>query len=177
MITKNEYECAAKETIKFFESAGIKITEREKGNIEVADFGLSDLKNIGLQILTYINTDRVCAKEMVLFPFQTCPQHRHIDSKTAKGKEETFRCRKGKVFLYVSGEKTKNIKAKLPQTKVDVFNEVVLNEGEQYTLLPNTWHWFQAGENGAIISEFSTRSTDETDIFFDEAIKRAPEVK
>ena len=29
------------------------------------------------QILVYVNTDRVCAKELVLFPGQLCPEHRH----------------------------------------------------------------------------------------------------
>lgn len=41
----------------------------------------------------YVNTDRVCAKEMVLFPHQACPEHRHIGMDGAPGKEETFRCR------------------------------------------------------------------------------------
>ena len=178
MITKTEYEIAVAETLKYFDEAKIKLIEKEKQNIEVADFALSNLKNVGLQILTYINTERVCAKEMVLFPYQTCPQHKHIDSEKAKGKEETFRCRKGKVYLYVSGlGRMENIKAKMPATKVDVFNEIILNEGEQYTLYPNTWHWFQAGQSGAVISEFSTMSSDETDIFLDERIKREPEVK
>ena len=38
--------------------------------------------------------------------------------------------------------------------------------------MPETWHWFQAGPDGAVISEFSTRSTDETDVFTDKGIKR-----
>ena len=41
----------------------------------------------------YVNTDRVCAKEMVLFPHQACPEHRHIGTDGAPGKEETFRYR------------------------------------------------------------------------------------
>jgi D-lyxose ketol-isomerase len=51
-----------------------------------------------------------------------------------------------------------------------------LKPGDQYTLEPDTPHWFQAGPEGAIVSEFSTRSTDEADIFTDPRIKRAPEV-
>lgn len=49
-----------------------------------------------------------------------------------------------------------------------MFHEIVLEPGEQYTLYPETWHWFQAGEEGAVVSEFSTMSTDDTDLFFDE---------
>ncbi len=42
--------------------------------------------------------------------------------------------------------------------------------------MPDTLHWFQGGPEGAVVSEFSTRSTDEADVFTDPAIRRAPEV-
>ena len=51
------------------------------------------------------------------------------------------------------------------------------NPGEQYTIYPETWHWFQAGEDGAIISEFSTRSTDETDTFTDKKLVREVKIE
>ena len=57
--------------------AGIALTRGEAAEIEVADFGLSELEQTGLQIVSYVNTDRVCAKELVLFPWQLCPEHRH----------------------------------------------------------------------------------------------------
>jgi D-lyxose ketol-isomerase len=57
-----------------------------------------------------------------------------------------------------------------------VWHEVPLKPGQQYTLFPDTLHWFQAGPEGAIVSEFSTRSTDENDLFTDPRIKRLPEV-
>ena len=44
-------------------------------------------------------------------------------------------------------------------------HQVVLKPGDQYTLMPDTPHWFQAGDEGAIVSEFSTRSTDDQDVF------------
>ena len=50
---------------------------RSAQQIEVADFGLGRLEEVGLQILVYVNTERVCAKELVLFPRQACPEHRH----------------------------------------------------------------------------------------------------
>ena len=177
MITKKQYEEAAARTAEMFARAGIKITEEERARIEVADFGLSDLEHIGLEILTYVNTERVCAKEMTLFPGQTCPEHRHVDSAVAKGKEETFRCRAGEVYLYFEGEPTENIKAKPINSTLTVFHEIVLKPGMQYTLYPNTKHWFQGGPEGAVVSEFSTRSTDETDVFTDTAIERAAKVE
>ena len=86
--------------------------------------------------------------------------------------------RKEKVYLYVSEEGRKeDIKAKLPTFDVSVFNEIILNPGEQYTIMPETWHWFQAGEEGAVISEFSTRSTDETDIFTDKRLIRVTKIE
>lgn len=159
----------------YYQKAGIVIRKDEA--IEVADFGLNQVEKIGLQLCVYINTQRVCAKEMVLLPGQTCPEHKHIKTSGAEGKEETFRCRFGKVYLYVEGNGNKeSISATLPDTDTTVYHEVILNPGEQYTIMPETLHWFQAGAEGAVISEFSTRSTDETDVFTDKRIKRETEI-
>jgi D-lyxose ketol-isomerase len=180
MINKPRYDELASKTLDYLNLANIVLTVEEKKNIEVADFGLNDIENTGLQLITYINTDRVCAKELVLFPQQTCPEHKHPDRNGQSGKEETFRCRYGKVYLYVSGEPTENPYCKPPvgsEEYYTVWQEVVLNPGEQYTIMPNTLHWFQAGEEGAIVSEFSTNSHDESDIFTDVRIKRIPEIE
>jgi D-lyxose ketol-isomerase len=135
--------------------AGIVLTAVEQDEIEVADFGLGKLDEVGLQVVVYINTDRVCAKELVLFPGQTCPEHRHPPVGDDPGKEETFRCRTGSVVLWVDGH-----------------GEVELHPGDQFTILPDTLHWFRAGDEGAIVSEFSTRSRDDTDVFTDPQIVR-----
>nr|MBQ4319476.1 D-lyxose/D-mannose family sugar isomerase [Clostridia bacterium] len=132
------------------------------------------VEKIGLQLITYVNTERVCAKEMVLLPLQTCPEHMHVPSYGMSGKEETFRCRYGRVYLYVNGEgSADSIADGLPETDVTVFKEIILDPGQQYTIMPETLHWFRAGHNGAVISEFSTKSTDETDVFTDKRIVRA----
>jgi len=157
---------------KFYEKAGIVITDEEKERIEIADFGLDDLETTGLEILTYINTSRCCAKEMVLFPNQTCPEHLHPTIDGEAGKEETFRCRWGKVYLYVEGESAKKPKVTPPEGTYTVFHEIELNPGEQYTIYPDTKHWFKAGADGAVISEFSTTSTDDKDVFTDTRIIR-----
>jgi D-lyxose ketol-isomerase len=135
--------------------AGIVLTPEEQKEIEVADFGLGRLEEIGLQVVVYINTDRVCAKELVLFAGQTCPEHRHPPVGDDPGKEETFRCRTGSVVLWVDGH-----------------GEVELRPGDQFTIPPDTLHWFRAGRAGAIVSEFSTRSRDDTDVFSDPQIVR-----
>ena len=172
-MTKQEYNNQVNKALEYFKKANIVLTENEKNNVEVADFGLGKVNDIGLQLVVYINTDRVCAKEMVLLPYQTCPEHMHVPTAGISGKEETFRCRYGEVYLYVSGDKnTDEIKAKMPPSDVTVFHEIVLKPGEQYTIMPETLHWFQAGKDGAVVSEFSTRSTDETDVFTDKNIVR-----
>jgi D-lyxose ketol-isomerase len=137
------------------EQAGIVMTDAERAGIEVADFGLGRLDELGLQLLVYVNTERVCAKELVLFPGQTCPEHRHPPVEGSPGKEETFRCRTGSVVLWV-----------------DARGELLLRPGDQFTIPPDTLHWFRAGDEGAIVSEFSTRSRDESDVFTDPAIRR-----
>lgn len=161
---------------EFFKKANIVVRNDE--DIEVADFGLDMVEKIGLQLCVYINTQRVCAKEMVLFPYQTCPEHRHVKTAGCEGKEETFRCRYGRVYLYVEGEGEKqDVSGGLPETDTTVYHEIVLNPGEQYTIMPDTLHWFRAGDEGAVISEFSTRSTDETDVFTDKRIKRETRIE
>lgn len=180
MISKQEYDCLAEQAIHYYSKAGIIITQEEKSRIEIADFGLNDIRNTGLQLIVYINSDRVCAKEMVLLPHQTCPEHKHPTINGVPGKEETFRCRYGTVYLYFAGEKTQHLHCHPPHGSEEyytVWNEIILHPGQQYTLYPDTLHWFQAGSLGAVISEFSTRSTDEEDIFTDIRIRRAPEIE
>lgn len=177
-MKREVYETQVKRALEMYDKAGIILNEQEKQNIEVVDFEIGIVNQVGLQLLTYINTERVCAKEMVLLPGQTCPEHKHVPTNGQQGKEETFRCRYGKVYLYVPGEGNKeDIQARIPETDVSVFHEIVLNPGEQYTIYPETWHWFQAGEDGAVISEFSTRSTDETDEFTDSRLVREPSIE
>lgn len=115
-----------------------------------------------------------------MFPRQTCPEHRHPPHGDSPGKEETFRCRQGTVYLYTEGEPTPSPACRPPggdPSAFTVWHEVVLRPGDQYTLAPNTLHWFQAGDEGAIVSEFSTRSTDGLDVFTDARIGRATVVR
>ncbi len=84
------------------------------------------------------------------------------------------------MYLYVPGTKSARIRARLPEGReryYTVWHEVVLKPGDQYTLKPDTLHWFQAGDRGAIVSEFSSTSTDENDVFTDPNIRRIPDIK
>lgn len=179
MITAKEVRKAQKTAQKMMEKIGIVLSKKEKEQIEVAEFGLGELDKQGLEIVVYENNHRYCAKELVMFPRQTCPEHRHPPVGSDPGKMETFRCRWGQVYLYVEGRPVKKPKAKLPEGSEEyftVFHEIVLKPGDQYTIPPNTLHWFQAGPKGAIVTEFSSPSRDELDFFSDPRIKRIPEV-
>ena len=158
MITREEQQEAQAYAVEQLAAAGIELTDAERASIEVADFGLSRLREEGLLVLVYVNTDRYCAKELVLYPGQTCPEHRHPPFDGTPGKEETFRCRRGSVVLRVAGE------------------EVALGPGEQLTIPPDTLHSFTAGPEGAVISEFSSTSRDELDVFTDPKVERATRV-
>jgi D-lyxose ketol-isomerase len=154
VITREELREAQRYAVAQLEAAGIALTEAERASIEVADFGLSRLRELGLLVLVYVNTDRYCAKELVLYPAQTCPEHRHPPFEGTPGKEETFRCRTGLVQLRVAGE------------------EIVLRPGEQHTIPPDTLHSFEAGPDGAVVTEFSSASRDDLDVFTDPAVER-----
>jgi D-lyxose ketol-isomerase len=156
VITAEEQQAARTEAAERLRAAGIVLGPGEEDALEVADFGLGRLREVGLQLLVYVNTDRYCAKELVLFPHQTCPEHRHPPFGGGPGKEETFRCRTGSVLLNVAGR------------------ELQLGPGEQFTIPPDTLHWFQAGAEGAVVTEFSSTSRDDLDVFTDPAIVRAP---
>lgn len=180
MMTKQMQRKRQKQAAELFRKAGIVITAEEAGRIETADFGLDEYERTGLGVLVYVNTDRCCAKELALLPRQTCPEHRHpLINKSNPGKEETFRCRWGVTYLYLPGKPVAKPKARPPkgrESAYTVWHEVVLKPGDQYTLMPNTLHWFQAGPKGAVVSEFSTRSLDEKDVFTDPEIARITKV-
>lgn len=155
MITREEHAEALAYAAQQLAAAGIELTEGERNQVEVADLGLGELRETGLMLLVYVNTDRYCAKELVLYPKQICPEHRHPPFDGTPGKEETFRCRRGSVELSVDGEL------------------ITLRPGEQFTIPPDTLHWFQAGAEGAVVSEFSSTSRDDLDVFTDPRIVRA----
>lgn len=159
MITQAEQQEARAYAAAELELAGIVVTPEERASIEVADFGLGELRTSGLIVLEYVNTDRYCAKELVLYPGQACPEHRHPPFDGGPGKEETFRCRRGLVELHVAGE------------------TLVLHPGDQFTIPPDTLHSFRAGPDGAIVSEFSSTSRDDLDAFTDPRIVRTPLVE
>lgn len=167
-----------KKSLDLLQKAGIVLTPSEREQMEVADFGLGQVMITGLQLVTYINTDRYCAKELMLLAGQTCPEHRHPQRGAVEGKQETFRCRWGTVYLNVEGPATADRVSQPPlgdEEYYTVYHEIILRPGEQYTIDSNALHWFQAGPEGAVVSEFSSPSDDASDIFTDPRIQRLPD--
>ena len=148
MLTREELDAARERAAAALAEAGIVLTPDERSAIEVADFGLSRLDEIGLELVVYVNTERVCAKELVLFPRQTCPEHRHPPVGESPGKEETFRCRAAS-FTSTSRASQRRVPACRPPRAdagaFTVWHEIELRPGEQHTIAPNMLHWFQAG--------------------------------
>jgi D-lyxose ketol-isomerase len=176
----DEADAVRQRAARTLAEAGVVLTEAEEAAIEVADFGLGEIDRQGLILLTYVNTERYCAKELLLLPGQTCPQHRHPPIDGTPGKQETFRCRRGEVYLYVEGEPAVAPRARPPAGSEElytVWREIRLEPGQQHTIEPDSWHWFQAGPDGAVVSEFSSTSRDEADVFIDPRIVRVPSMR
>ena len=93
MLTREEVQHRQQQSLALYQQAGLVITPEEQQRIEIADFGLGEFEQTGLGVLIYVNTQRVCAKEIAMLPRQTCPEHWHPIINGRPGKEETFRCR------------------------------------------------------------------------------------
>jgi len=168
-------KCKAEEMIR---KAGIKIIPKEAEKIDVADFGLSNLNKEGAQILTFFNTERVSAKVIAMFSYQTMPEHWHPSVKDDPGKEETIRVIDGTLYMYIPGEDNMQY-GFIPEGKDDCYtvrHELVMKSGDQVTLEPGTKHWFQAGEEVAIFYSMSTCARDLLDGFTDPDVVRKTEI-
>jgi D-lyxose ketol-isomerase len=95
-----EFQVAQERARNVICAAGIKLTDDEAAHIEVADFGLNRLASEGLELVTYVNNDRYCAKELVIFPGQTCPEHRHLRGRRANASHSRQGSRCGQKVLH-----------------------------------------------------------------------------
>ena len=159
----------------------IYISADEAASIEIADFGLSKPRVIGIQTFVLIKTDRICLKIIVLLPHQICREHKHsiLHKGEQQGKEESVRILDGTLLFYQEGPASASPMHRVPEEYRDhfiVFHETVLSKGMKLTIEPATWHWFQAGSDGAIIENISTKTIDEEDLFRDPHITRIPQI-
>jgi D-lyxose ketol-isomerase len=179
MLTRAEYAAAQNRAASLIRESGIPITDKAMEKVEVADFGLSRLDTEGAQILTLIATDRITVKIIALFPSQTLPEHWHPRVGEDPGKEETVRVISGTVRFYIPGDESMS-EGFVPDGKEDAYtvrHELILKPGEQITLQPGTKHWFQAGNEGAVMFSFSTVARDILDCFTDPHIDRVTRIQ
>jgi D-lyxose ketol-isomerase len=177
MIKRAEYEQARRWAWDFVRGTGIPLRDEDFAGMDVADVGLSELAASGLQILTLAATDWVGAKLLVLRPNQFFPQHRHPPSLDGSypGKTEIFRGHHGLAWLYTEGEPTPQPRVLPPAHRrqwCTAAHQVRLGPADQYVAPPNTWHWFMAGPEGAIVWSISSRVTDAADQFTDPQVVR-----
>lgn len=174
MISKAEQQNAQVRAAQMMRDAGIQLNDSEIAAIEVVDFGLSQLNVEGVQVFTMVNTDRLAAKVLVLFPLQTEPEHWHPKVGDDPGKQETIRHIWGDLRFYVEGPDTLK-EGFIVSGKQDVYtlrNEIILEPGDQLTFEPYEKHWFQGGPKGAVLYSFSTTVRDGLDGFSDPEIQR-----
>lgn len=174
MITKQQKIDAQNRAAVMMRKAGIQIKDDEISKIEVVDFGLSRLEAEGVQVFNMVNTDRLAAKILVLFPNQTEPEHWHPQVGDDPGKQETIRHIWGDLRFYVDGPDTIEEGFFVPGKEgvYTVRNELILQPGDQLTFEPYEKHWFQAGPSGAVLYSFSTTVRDGLDGFTDPDIER-----
>jgi D-lyxose ketol-isomerase len=178
MITKEQQKTAQKRAAEMIRQAGIKITEKEANSVGIVDFGLSNLEEEGVQVLTLIQTERISVKVLVLFPNQTEPEHWHPPVGDDPGKEETVRVISGIVYFYIPGEDTLK-EGFILEGKEDYYTmrkEIVMKPSDQITLSPGEKHWFQARDKGAVMYSFSTIARDALDQFTDPDIVRITKI-
>jgi D-lyxose ketol-isomerase len=178
VITTTELKAAQKRAGAMIREAHIVMTDKEQKNIRAADFGLGHLEKEGAQILTFVETDKIGVKVIVLFPYQTLPEHWHPPVGDDPGKEETFRMIHGTLYFYIEGKDTMK-EGRLPAGKEAYYtarHEIVIKPADQITVEPGIKHWLQAGPEGAVVYSFSTCVRDVLDGFTDPHIVRTTKI-
>ena len=72
MLKRSQFHQLQQRTLEELTRHGIVLTAEEQERIEIVEFGLNEVERTGLEIVVYINNERYCAKELILFPGQTC---------------------------------------------------------------------------------------------------------
>ena len=178
MITRAEQKKARERAAQMIAQAGLRISDEEKNKIDVVDFGLSRLEIEGVQVLTWVQTDRISVKVLAMLPNQTEPEHWHPPVGEDPGKEETIRVVSGTVYFYVQGENTlkQGFLVRGKEKYYTLRHEIVLKPGDQITFQPGEKHWFQARDDGAVMYSFSSVARDALDQFTDPDIVRVVKV-
>ena len=149
--------------------SGFVLSDQEQQDLAVNDMGLGNILQEGLVFVDILRSARLRITILVLLPNQTLPQHRHPPYETEIGKKETLRVLYGQTRLYVPGQEN-NPQILIPAGKEAFYtarHEILINRGQQYTIDPNTEHWFQGGPDGAVNLCLQNRVDETKNIFND----------
>ena len=142
------------------EQSAVSLTPSELQNLRVLDYGLGHPRVEGLQNITLLVTERLEVKVQILLPGQTVPEHLHPPYDHTDGKEENIRVVRGSLRVYLEGPDTMR-EGVLPAGKgawYTVRNERILGPGQNISILPGRYHWFQGGSQGVVALSFYTRA-------------------
>lgn len=172
-MTAADTEQVEREVRELVENSGFEISEEEWKGMILNDFGMGDFRIEGAAIIDILRSNFVRTTILVLLPGQTLPEHKHPITADSPGKEETLRVLFGSVITFQPGEDTTAAPAySIPVGKETYYTSrraVVLGKGDQQTLPPDEFHWFQAGPDGVVTIEFQNRIDETQNIFSDPA--------
>jgi len=128
----------------------------------VHDFGMGDFVHAGMGGVFWLNDkeNNYFGHEIYLLPGQQIPEHKHVKTKDAVAKIESWHVRHGMVYCLGEGEETKPMPIKLPKSQ-EKFRTVKhahrVLPGEVYALnRAEAFHFMIAGPEGAIVTEYAT---------------------
>jgi D-lyxose ketol-isomerase len=165
----NQKDELKRQAYELLEKSGFSLTHSELSSMEANDFGLDNFEEEGFFLIDLLRTDRVRVNLLILLPNQSLPQHLHPSYEDEEGKEETLRVLYGETKVYVEGDEN-NPEIRIPENKEPFYtsrHEIHLKLGEQYSVSPNTKHWFQAGPNGSVNIAFQNRVNEDHNVFYD----------
>jgi D-lyxose ketol-isomerase len=158
-----------REYVDLFCRSGFPITDTEWEMMEISDFGLGNLRSEGFAFIDILRSARLRVTLIALLPDQALPQHLHPPYEGELGKEETLRVLYGQTRVCVEGEAAAPGMT-TPEGKELFYTarqQICLNPGEQYTVLPNIEHWFQGGPEGSVSICFQNRVDENKNRFRD----------
>lgn len=167
----NKKQCKA-QALVLLDRSGICISDKEKKNLKVLDFGLNHPAVEGAQLIDIVRSSKIRITILVLLPNQTLPEHMHPAYDGQSGKEEHVRILSGSMTVYRPGIST-NFSGKIPIGKEQWYqnrNGIVLKPGDSLFVEPQIFHWFQAGESGCVSFGFYTAVDESRNIFSDPSV-------
>jgi len=167
-MSKNNLDQLKTEYLDLLQKAGFHVTNTELSNLEINDFGLGNIRKEGFGFIDILRSKRIRITLLLLLPNQSLPQHMHPSYENEEGKEETLRVLFGETKVFIEGESDSAII--IPEGKEKYYtalNEIHLKAGGQYSVQPNTKHWFQACDKGSVNICFQNRVDELRNIFYD----------